>query len=124
MLLGCLAVAAARATEWWLWEFERFLIGPNPTDSWWLIPLPLLETGNNAVANTLLVCVLAVVVERVMRREFGRAPAHDEPAPGVAADGTAGPVTVGEPVSGTPTPAGNTGPAQRPSADVAAPDLT
>lgn len=72
MLLGCLTVAAARASEWWLWELERFLIGPDGTRWGWLTVYPVLGEVNYAIANVLMVCALAVIVERVMRREFGQ----------------------------------------------------
>jgi hypothetical protein len=67
MLLFCLSFLIAQTAQQWMWELERFLIGPRELNSvWWPLsgPLSLL---NDAVGVVLLACLLGAAVDRVLR---------------------------------------------------------
>jgi hypothetical protein len=79
VIVLCLLVTAFMADSWWLWEIERFLIGPR--DLWsrwaplsyWLVPL------NDAIAVVGITCVVAATVGRLRLRRIELLPEKDEP---------------------------------------------
>lgn len=67
MLLFCLTFFVTRTIEAWLWEAERFLIGPRELTSVWMPLSGLLNLFNSMVGTVLLVCLLGAAVDRVLR---------------------------------------------------------
>ncbi len=72
MLVFCVAFVAAQATEDWLWELQRAIIGPRPFSTvWYPLSWPLQEC-NRAVSYVLLVCLLAPAIDRAVMRDQAR----------------------------------------------------
>lgn len=66
MLLFCLAFVVARTFSSWLWQLERLIIGPNDLASfWWPLSGPL-SAVNDAIGAILLICLVAVAVDRAL----------------------------------------------------------
>ncbi|GAA4715117.1 hypothetical protein [Phytohabitans rumicis] len=79
MLFFCVAFLVAQTARDWMWEAERFLIGPRDLEEVWIPisgPLALL---NDAVGVVLLACLLGAAVDRVLRLQ--PLPPPDAPAP-------------------------------------------
>jgi hypothetical protein len=74
MLLFCLAFVATRRLADWLWQLERLLIGPQDFNGVWFPLAGPLSTVNEAIGTAVLVCLLAVAVDRALH--------HSEPAAG------------------------------------------
>ena len=67
-LLFCLAFAVAETVPAWLWELERWLVGPGDLMTVW-VPLAWpLSTLNESVGRVLLICLVAAAVDRTFRR--------------------------------------------------------
>jgi hypothetical protein len=76
MLMFCLSFLIAQTAQQWMWELERFLIGPRELNSvWWPLSGPL-SVVNDAVGVVLLACLLGAAVDRVLRLQ---PPAEPEP---------------------------------------------
>lgn len=78
VLVFCLAFAVAGTLADWLWELQRWLIGPQDLDTVW-IPLAWpLATLNESIGRTLLICLVAAAVNRTLGRLAapGRQPAQ------------------------------------------------
>lgn len=66
MLLFCLAFVAAKTLSDWLWELQRWLIGPQePAGLWFALSWPL-GVINRAIGMAVLVCLLAAAVDRAV----------------------------------------------------------
>jgi hypothetical protein len=80
MLLFCLSFLIAQTAQQWMWELERFLIGPRELGSvWWPLSGPL-SVVNEAVGVVLLACLLGAAVDRVLRLQPPAEPV-EEPQP-------------------------------------------
>jgi hypothetical protein len=75
MLFFCIAFLVAQTAREWLWETERFLIGPHDLQEVWVPLSGPLGLFNDAVAVVLLACLLASAVDRVLRVQPAPAPA-------------------------------------------------
>lgn len=92
MLLFCLAFVAAKTLSDWLWELQRWLIGPQePSGVWFALSWPL-GVINRAVGMAVLVCLLAAAVDRAVHASRSR-PGSD----GTVAADAAGAVVVPPP---------------------------
>jgi hypothetical protein len=67
MLFFCLAFLAAQTARDWMWEAERFLIGPRDLTEFWMPVSGPLAMVNEAVGVVLLACLLGAAVDRVLR---------------------------------------------------------
>ena len=69
MLLFCLVFLLVQKTGVWLFQLERWIVGPHDLGSVWL-PLSVpLSVFNNGVRTVLLVALLGAAVDRVLRAE-------------------------------------------------------
>ncbi|HEY8472040.1 MAG TPA: hypothetical protein VIL37_05325 [Natronosporangium sp.] len=106
LLLFCLAFVVARRLPDWLWQLERWLIGPQEMVSVWL-PLGWpLGRFNDAIGTAVLICLLAAAVDHALQ--------YSQPAPDPAASAGAAGAEPGNPPAppAPPTPpAGNGQPA-------------
>jgi hypothetical protein len=74
MLLFCLTFMLAHASTIWLFEIERWLVGPQDLGRVWM-PLSVpLSVFNEGVSMVLLVVLLAAAVDRVLRSQDGVVP--------------------------------------------------
>ena len=80
MLLFWLAFLIAQGGAQWLWELERALIGPQDVGVIWSPLSGLLGVFNEAVGNTLLVCLLAAAVDRAFAAEPAEPVQQQQPA--------------------------------------------
>lgn len=68
MLVFCLAFVVAETVPHWLWELERWLIGPRDFLAVW-VPLAWpLDAVNDALGRVLLICLVAAAVDRLLKR--------------------------------------------------------
>ncbi|WP_345627546.1 hypothetical protein [Rugosimonospora acidiphila] len=67
MLLFCLAFVIIQPAATWLWEIERWLIGPHNLTQLWMPLSKTLSTFNDGVSLVLLVALLGSAVDRVLR---------------------------------------------------------
>ncbi|WP_460844948.1 hypothetical protein [Phytohabitans suffuscus] len=74
MLFFCISFLVAQTATEWLWEAERFLIGPRDLEEVWMPLSGPLSLFNDAVGVVLLVCLLAGAVDRVLRLQPAPAP--------------------------------------------------
>jgi hypothetical protein len=89
MLFFCIAFLLAQTARDWLWEAERFLIGPHDLQEVWIPLSGPLALFNDAVGVVLLACLLASAVDRVLRVQPTPAPATSGSAEdGSGADGS------------------------------------
>jgi hypothetical protein len=79
MVVLCVVVTGLVAASRWLWEIERFVIGPRDLwtrwapMSYWLGPL------NDAITFVAVTCVVAAAVQRIRQRGIRLLPGTDEP---------------------------------------------
>jgi hypothetical protein len=64
--------------SWWLWEIERFLIGPRDLWTRWAPLSAWLGPLNDAIAVVGVTCVVAATVGRLRLRRIELLPATDE----------------------------------------------
>lgn len=75
MLLFCLLFVAVQTLADWLWELERWLIGPQDFfEVWTPLTWPMGEL-NRGIGEAVLVCLLAASIDRVVRVTRGEADA-------------------------------------------------
>lgn len=67
MLLFCLAFVVAQSVPHWLWEVERWMIGPHDLGQFWMPLSGPLSTVNFAVGATLTICLVTAAVDHVLR---------------------------------------------------------
>lgn len=67
-LLFCLAFAIAGTVPAWLWELERWLVGPHDLAAVWITLAWPLSTLNESVGMVLLICLVAAAADRTFRR--------------------------------------------------------
>ncbi|WP_213450901.1 hypothetical protein [Rhizomonospora bruguierae] len=107
MLLFCLVFLILQTATKWLWEVERFLIGPRDLGQVWMPVSRVLATVNDAIGHTLLACLLAAAVDRVLATQHEDASGSSVPA-SPPAPPPAGPANPAAPAAPGPaaTPAG------------------
>ncbi|GAA4168881.1 hypothetical protein GCM10022251_60390 [Phytohabitans flavus] len=67
MLFFCISFLVAQTATDWLWEAERFLIGPRDLEEVWIPLSGPITLFNDAVGVVLLATLLAAAVDRVLR---------------------------------------------------------
>jgi hypothetical protein len=79
MLSFCLAFLVAQTAREWMWEAERFVIGPQDLQSVWRPVSGPLSILNDAVGTVVLACLLGAAVDRVLRIQPPAPPADQVP---------------------------------------------
>lgn len=88
MLLFCLIFLSAGMLPDLLWAAERWLIGPQELDSIWTPLSSPLSALNEAIGSTLLICMVAVAVDRALSLLPAAEPSAVDGEPGVAGQGS------------------------------------
>ena len=76
MLLFCLAFVVAQSIPEWLWELERWIIGPQDLSAVWVPVSGPLSSFNESIGLILTICLVTAAVDYVLR-----VPGNAEPAP-------------------------------------------
>ncbi|HEY2674964.1 MAG TPA: hypothetical protein VGJ07_31930, partial [Rugosimonospora sp.] len=124
MLLFCLAFLVVQSASDWMWEVERWAIGPQNLVAFWTPLSEVLSPLNNALGMALLVALLGAAVDRVLRAQEDEVPvprtasaavapaAPTAPVPAVAVS----PVAVSSVAAASPVAAASVAPAASPVA--------
>jgi hypothetical protein len=79
MLLFCIAFLLVRGTGTWLFQVERWIVGPHDVGSVWMPLSGPLNVFNDGVQTVLLVALLGAAVDRVLRAQEGVPAATRDP---------------------------------------------
>lgn len=77
MLFFCISFLIAQTANEWLWELERFIVGPRDVGEVWIPISGPLSLFNEGVGVVLLATLLAAAVDRVLRVQPARSASSD-----------------------------------------------
>lgn len=96
LLLFCLAFVVAQSVPEWLWEIQRWIIGPQDLNAVWVPVSGPLSSFNESIGLILTICLVTAAVDYVLRVPGNAEPAPTPPAPPHSPVADAEPEVAGE----------------------------